>query len=312
MNTSPSIKDTKKVRLGINTGFAVNRFPEPSVWPKIVGEYLDLRYAQFTADLLNPALPASIIKSHLREIRTACRRYRVSVEHTFTSAFTRVNHLASPDPALRRYWLDWFKKFIDISAALGARSMGSHFGILTATDVASSKRRKEITEEAAAHWQTLAAYAKNKGLEYLTWEPMSIRREFGETIGEARRLHKLLNNGSPLPIKFCLDVDHGDLASPDPRDTNPYAWLAAFAKETPIIHLKQSLLDKGGHYPFLDEYNQKGKIMPGKIMAHLQKFATNDTLLLFELSFREREPHESNILAHLKTSVNFWRPYIKD
>jgi len=43
-----------KFKLGINTGFATNRFPEPEVWLRIVGKDLGLRCVQFVADLLNP------------------------------------------------------------------------------------------------------------------------------------------------------------------------------------------------------------------------------------------------------------------
>ena len=93
---------TKTIRLGINTGFALNRFPEPEIWTKIVGNLLGLRTVQFTADLLNPALPSFIIKAQIKAIRASAKRYDISIEHTFTSAFTRVNHLASPDPIIRK------------------------------------------------------------------------------------------------------------------------------------------------------------------------------------------------------------------
>lgn len=300
----------KKIRLGINTGFALNRFPEPHVWARIVGEVLNLRSVQFTADLLNASLPEEIINSQLQQIIEACRKYDVSVEHTFTSAFTRVNHLASPDEQVRKYWIKWFKKFVDISVALGAASMGSHFAILSVTDLKDESRREYITYEAIKSWQEIAAYAKERGLAYLTWEPMSIAREFGETLDKTAILHERINQGSPLPIKLCLDVDHGDVSSLNPNDTNPYAWIERFAYDSPIIHIKQSRKDKGGHYPFISEHNKEGRIQGTKIIDHLQKYGTDDTLLLLELSFREREPDESNVLEHLKESVDFWKPFI--
>lgn len=301
----------KTIRLGINTGFAINRFPEPQVWPRIVGEALDLRYAQFTADLLNPALPDAIIKKHLREIKRACKKYNVLIEHTFTSAFTRVNHFAHPDEKLRKYWIWWFKRFADISMELGAKSMGSHPGILSVTDVADKARRDFIMGEMVNCWHEVARYAKKVGLEYLAWEPMSIKREMGETLKKAELLHRKLNTDSPLPIKFCLDIDHGDVSSKNPNDTDPYAWLERFAKDAPIIHIKQSREDKSGHHPFVEPYNTSGKIIPAKFIDYLQKHGCDDTLLLLELSFREREPFESLVLPHLKESVEYWRPYMK-
>lgn len=301
----------KQVRLGINLGFAVNRFPEPEVWARIVGEFLGLRYAQFAADLLNPSLPDDIIAKELKDIREACARYNVNIEHTFTSGFTRVNHLAHPRDYQRRYWVNWFKRYADISAALGAVSMGSHPAILSVTDLKDQARYEHIMEQIVKGWHEIAAYAKEKGLKYLTWEPMSVARELGETIEKARALHARLNDGSSLPIKFCLDLDHGDLASLNPDDTDPYAWMRHFAHESPILHLKQAQQKSGnGHHPFIEPYNSTGKIQPEKVLQHLDAYGADDTLLLFELSFKEREPAESNILPHLKGSVDYWRPFV--
>jgi len=300
----------KTIRLGINTGFALNRFPEAEVWAKIVGEDLGLRTVQFTADLLNASLPDDIISYELAKIKEACKKYNVNIEHTFTSAFTRVNHLANPDEILRQYWVKWFKKFVDISVELGAVSLGSHFGILSVTDLENKDRREFITQAAIDGWHEIAKYAKEKGLKYLTWEPMSIPREFGETIEKTKELHARVNQGSPLPIKLCLDVDHGDVSSTNPDDTNPHKWLEALAYDSPIIHIKQSLKSKSGHHPFIEEYNKDGKIVPQEIVDLIQKYGTKDTLLLFEFSFREREPFESLVLKHLKESVEYWRPYI--
>src|SRR5690554_6014427 len=120
-----------QVELGINTGFALNRYTAPYQWIPLVAETFGLKTVQFTADLLNPSLPDSILFEQAAQIQSLLDDYGVRVAHTFTSAFTRVNHLSHPDPQMRAYWVDWFCRFADISMALGAESMGSHFGILT-------------------------------------------------------------------------------------------------------------------------------------------------------------------------------------
>lgn len=302
----------KHIRLGINLGFAVNRFPEPEVWARIVGEFLGLRYVQFAADLLNPSLPDEIISKEAHDIREACKKYNVKVQHAFTSGFTRVNHLAHPRDYQRRYWVNWFKRYVDICASLGAVSVGSHPAILSVTDLKDPARYEFILNEVVRGWHEIAAHAKTKGIQYLTWEPMSVARELGETIEKAQALHARLNDGSPLPIKYCLDLDHGDLASPNLDDTDPYAWMRACAAESPIMHIKQAQAKSGsGHHPFVEPYNSTGKIQPEKVLQHIDDYGVDDTLLLFELSFKEREPAESMILPHLKGSVDFWRPFVK-
>jgi len=299
-------------RLGINTGFAVNRFSEPEEWTRICGEELGIKYIQFTADMLNPSLPDRIIQSNVDLIKKSCELYNLVIKSTFTGAFTRVNHLAHPDSETRLYWIDWFKKFVDLTTALGASSMGSHFGIFTARDnndeaVRETRRRQNIDG-----WHRVGEYAAYKGLDYISWEPMSIRREQGETIKACRRLQDDVNNGSPIPFKLCLDVDHGDLSSNDPLDTDPYAWIDEFSGDTVQLHLKQSSQDKSGHWPFIAQYNEIGKIQPDKIITSLKNNNVENIDLIFEFSFRERQPADSNVITHLAESVNYWRPLIPD
>lgn len=299
-----------KATLGINTGFALNRFTTPEEWIPLVGDVFKLKTVQFTADLLNPSLPDEIIDVQLGRIKELTDAYGVEIKSTFTSAFTRVNHLAHPDPVLREYWLKWFYKFIDISIELGAESMGSHFGILTVKDNNDPAAKEERIRQNVDGWKKIATYAKGKGLKYLLWEPMSIARELGHTIEDTRVLQSQVNDDIDIPMKICLDVDHGDLASPNPDDTDPYAWIREFGRESPVIHIKQTLKDKGGHWPFTPEKNKLGKITPEKLLSALEKTGAEEVTLLLELSFREREPFESSVIDDIKASVDYWSPFV--
>jgi len=299
-------------RLGINTGFAVNRYSEPEEWIRIVGEELGLNIVQFTADMLNVDLPSKIVIQQAARIQQACQKYNVEITSTFTGGFTRVNHLAHPDVEIRDHWIKWFKKYVDLSVDLGARSMGSHFGIITHRDNNNLQERVKRREQNIKCWHEIAGYAKDRGLEFITWEPMSISREQGETIEEAHKLQRDVNITSPLPFKICLDVDHGDVSSTNPRDTDPYAWLEEFASESPLIHLKQSHMSKSGHWPFTAEHNEIGRIYPEKVVETLIDQGVEEVDLLLELSFREREPSDSTVVEVLKESVDFWRSSIKN
>ena len=62
-----------------------------------------------------------------------------------------------------------------------------------------------------------------------------------------------------------VDIDHGDVTSPNPDDVDPYAWARDFATQSPIIHIKQSTMNKGGHWPFTAQYNKDGRITPGEV-----------------------------------------------
>lgn len=303
-------------RLSINTGFAVNRFTEPEEWTRVIGEELGLRSIQMTADLLNPDLPSSIIAKEIKKIRRGCEAYNTNITGTFTGQYTRLNHLAHPNRDIRAHWIQWFKKLVDISVDLGAETMGSHFGIFTYKDNQNEHTREERRKQNIEGWHEIGLYAREKGLQYLCWEPMSIAREQGETIPEARRLQTDVNKNAPLPFHLCLDVDHGNVVSPDPQDTDPYAWLKELADESPLIHIKQSSFDKSAHHPFTRAHNEKGRIHPEKVIKTVRESTTsgkfNPIYLIIEVSLREREPTDSLVLDILKESVDYWRPHVPD
>lgn len=296
-------------KLGINTGFAVNRYAEHEEWTKIINK-AGANYAQFTADLLNVSLPKHIVKEETSKIVKSCLKNNIIISSTFTGAFTRVNHLAHPNPIIRNYWIEWFKNFVDLTLDLGCKVMGSHFGILTLKDFNDHKIRKKRIQQNIKAWHEIALYGKKKGIKHILWEPMSVGRELGETIENCEKLNEQVNKDSPLPFKLCLDVDHGDVSSKNSNDTDPYYWIKKFGKISPVIHLKQSLENKGGHWPFTDEYNKIGKIKPDKIINLLKELSINECDLILELSFREREPFDSNALDTLTESVNYWNKYL--
>jgi len=293
-------------RLGINTGFAVNRYTDPKSWCTLVNK-CDVESVQLTADLINPSLPKNIIQDQINQINTHRRNNNIKITSTFTGAYTRLNHLSHPDIKLRKYWIKWFKKFAEISIDLDSNVMGSHFGILTANDYNNKNTYELRKKEAIEGWHEIAFYAKKIGITNILWEPMSVGREFGETIEKCNSLQNELNTGSPLPFKICLDVDHGDLSSNNPDDTDPYKWLEKFCKDSPVIHLKQSSGDKSGHWPFTKEYNSKGRIIPSKVIAILKEKKIINTDLILELSFKEREPWDSSIENSLIESVKYWK-----
>jgi len=299
--------NTMNISLGINTGFAINRFPRPEDWIPVVSQELGLDTVQFTADLLNPFLPDSLIERDVARIRELCGRSGIRVETAFTSAFTRVNHVLHPDLEMRRVWLGWLKRFIDISAALGASGMGSHFGIMSVHDNAEPELREERIAGGVAAWRELSEHAASRGLDYVMFEPMSIPREVGETITATRGILDRCTEGFAVPMRLCLDVDHGDLESSEPRDTDPHAWIRAFAGEIACIHVKQSVRDKGGHYPFTREFNEQGKIVPEEIIGTMASAGIEDCTLLLEISHRERWPAEYRVLHDLKASVAYWK-----
>ena len=140
---------------------------------------------------------------------------------------------------------------------------------------------------------------------------MSVGREFGETIASALALQdRLTALNTAVPIKMMADIDHGDVTSPDPDNIDPYAWARAVPKVSPIIHIKQSLMDKSGHRPFTAEHNAHGRIEPELLLKALAEGGAVDNEICLELSFKEREPSDRAVIAGIAESIGFWAPHI--
>lgn len=298
--------------LSLNTNPLVNRFAEADDLIDTVARDLRIRDLQLTHEFINPSWPAPVIRRLTREMGRALERTGVRVTSGMTGPYGRLNHFGHPDRDVRRYYVDWFKTFADIIGDLGGRSVGTQFAILTYRDFDDAARREEMIRIAIDCWAEVAEHAKAAGLDHVFWEPMSVGREFGPTIAETLALQERLTAaGMAVPMWMMADIDHGDVTSPDPDDTDPYAWARAVPEVSPIIHIKQSKMDKGGHRPFTAEHNATGRVQPEPLLAALAEGGARDNEICLELSFKEREPDDRNVIPAIAESIAFWAPHIE-
>ncbi len=297
--------------LSLNTNPLVNRFAEPDDLIWTVARDVRIRDLQLTHEFINPGWPAHVIRRLTRQMRAACEQTGVRVTSGMTGPYGRLNHFGHPDAEVRRYFIDWFKGFAEIIGDLGGVAVGTQFAIFTYRDYDDPVRREELVRIAIDGWAEVAEHAKGAGLRYVFWEPMSIGREFGETIAACLALQERLSAANmAIPMWMMADIDHGDVTSADPDDYDPYAWARAVARFSPIIHVKQSLMDKGGHYPFTAEFNARGRIQPEPLLAAFGVGGGVDNEICLELSFNEREPHDREVIAKIAESVAFWAPHV--
>lgn len=298
--------------LSLNTNPLVNRFAEPDDLITTVARDLRIRDLQLTHEFINPGWPAPVVSRLTRQMSAALDRTGVRVTSGMTGPYGRLNHFGHPDAEVRRYYVEWFKTFADIIGALGGASVGTQFAIFTFKDYDDPTRREELIRIAIDCWAEVAEHAKSVGLSYVFWEPMSIGREFGETIEACLALQQRLTLADmPAPMRMMADVDHGDIASDNPDDLNPYAWARAVPKVSPIIHIKQSLMDKGGHRPFTAEFNAKGCIQPELLIEAFRMGGGENNEICLELSFKEREPDDREVIPQIAESVAFWAPHVE-
>lgn len=295
-----------KLSLGVNLGFAINKYFEPEVWPRVVRE-MGVDRVQFVADVLNPMMPREWVDKQIEKTLVYMKEYDVKVTSIFTSAFTRINHLMHPDAEARKIYVDFFKRFFDMGARLGAKSGGSHFGIMTFTDYENENRRKFLTEEGIRNWQTLTKYAREIGFEFLIFEPMSVEREMANTVEDSLYLMNRVNEDCGVPMRLVIDIGH----APHPDQRDPYPWLEKAGKWSPVVHLQQTMLGKSMHWPFTKQYEKDGHIKADRVIESLRAGGAEECELILELSHREHRDTEPLILPDHKESIDYWRSFVE-
>jgi sugar phosphate isomerase/epimerase len=298
------------IALAISTNPLINRFAEPEDLISVCANEIGISRLQLTHEFINPAWPLATQHRLVARYASACAKHGVDITSLCTGAYARINNLGHPDDGVRKWTEQWMMGLVDIASDLGARSAGSQFAIFTYQDFDDPQRKEALLSAVLASWAEICAHAQKRGLDHLFWEHMSIGREFGETLSNCRTLMNRISTVVGPGLKVMLDVDHGDVASGNSRDTDPYAWLEAFGGDCRILHLKQASANKGGHWPFVEPYNSTGRIKPDELLSAIKKWGHPEMELCLELAFREREPNDRQAVDLLRQSVEYWKPYV--
>jgi sugar phosphate isomerase/epimerase len=290
--------------LGINTCFAVKRWPEPERWAEIVAGTLGLGMVQHSLDLVDLEADAPL-REQAEAVAVACAAHGIGVHSTFTGlgAYGR-NLLLDPDPVQRGRAAAWFRRAIDFTAAAGGRAAGGHVGAFSVADWRDAARRDELWGGLRADLRDLAAYAGEQGLEAFLFENMAARRE-PSTIAEAESLLASGEDGRAA-IALCLDVGHQCVVGTGGEDRDPYAWLRRLGARSPVIHVQQSDAEADHHWPFTAAHNAQGRIDAGRVLDALDASGAREVALVLEVipSF---EQDDDLVLAELAESAEHWR-----
>ena len=290
-----------RVRLGINTCFAVKRWPRPEDWAPIVRDRLGLRLVQHSFDLVASGSSGADAEALARFARDA----GLELHSTFTGlAAYSDNLLLGPDRAGRAVALAWYGWAIDWTAALGARATGGHVGAFSVPDWVDLTHRDERWSGLRQALDDLARRAHAAGLEYLMVENLAAARE-PSTIEMIRDL--LTDGGNDrVPIRLCLDVGHMCVPGTSGDDRDPYAWLRKLGSAAPVVQLQQSDAASDHHWPFTAERNASGRIDADRVLDALADGGVEATVLILEM-IPPFEQEDGAVLDDLAASVEYWR-----
>jgi D-erythrulose 1-phosphate 3-epimerase len=299
-----------RVRLGINTAFAVKRWPRPADWAAIVSSELGLDLVELSLDLMDDIDTSDGRERTADETRSALGRHGLQAETVFTGlAAYSLNLLMHPDPGRRRAAMNWYASVIDLAARLGASGAGGHVGTMSVPDWSDPARRARRWTGLQAGLAELAGAARAAGLDYLLVENLASHREPSTIAG----LQTLLTDGDAdrVPVRLCLDVGHQCVPGTTGADRDPYAWLAQFSGGLAEVQLQQSDGLADHHWPFTPERNQSGLIEPGRVLDTLAAAGAKDVLLVLEV-IPPFEQDDAEVLADLRSSAELWQAALSE
>jgi D-erythrulose 1-phosphate 3-epimerase len=291
--------------LGVNTCFAVKRWPEPERWAEIVRERVGVDLVQHSMDLVRLDGSAGLRSRQAESIRLACERRGLLLHSTFTGlAAYSSNMLLDPVPEVRTWAEEWWRRAIAFTALVGARATGGHVGAFTVTDWRDDRRRMERWDNLRAGLDRLAVAAREAGLDALYVENLAAARE-PSTMAQ---IESLLTEGDRdrVPIALCLDVGHQCVSGTSGEERDPYAWLERFGSRAPVVQLQQSDAAADHHWPFTPEKNALGRIDPDRVLTSLAASGAENVALVLEI-IPPFEEDDDRVIDDLAVSAELWR-----
>jgi D-erythrulose 1-phosphate 3-epimerase len=292
-------------RLGVNTCFAVKRWPRPVDWAPIVREEFGLDLVQHSLDLVDVDAGAAEQRRHAAELRAACDGNGLELHSTFTGlAAYSANLLLHPDRDSRDRALGWYGRVIDFTAAAGAASTGGHVGAYSVPDWRDPGRREQLWHELKAALDRVTADACRAGLSSLMIENLAAARE-PATMTDIRSLLTAGDAGH-VPIVLCLDVGHQCVPGATGEEADPYAWLERLGAAAPVVQLQQSDAAGDHHWPFTPDANRAGRIEARRVLRALEASGAKQVALVLEI-IPPFETDDDQVVDDLRVSAEYWR-----
>jgi sugar phosphate isomerase/epimerase len=270
--------------LGINTCFAVKRWPRPEDWAAVVRNDLGLDLVELSADLLEGMEAPGERSLTIARTRAALADHGLVAETTFTglNAFGS-NLLMHPEPKRRAAGVGWYRSLVDVTAELGAAATGGHVGTMSVPDWTAADRREARMAALRESLAEIAGHARRAGLEFLMLENLPSPREPSTFAW----IEGLLTDGDEthVPWRLCFDVGHTCTPGATDLELDPYAW------------------------PFSASRNRAGVIDAAKLLQALEATTAGDVRLILEI-IPPGEQSDDEVLAELKESVDYWRQAI--
>ncbi|MCX7017516.1 MAG: TIM barrel protein [bacterium] len=297
------------VKLGFDLNCFSNRLMEPESWTDFVAS-CGVKTVQYNFDLLDHLLPRGIWERIARRTLDCCAEKGIRIKCAFGGHNHHQNYLGHPDDEVARAYEDSYCRMADVTAALGGEGFGTCFAITSTAVHNNPTRRAEVLNRAIDSYRRIAEYSRRQGVKYLLFETTSVPRETCATFAETDWVLEQLGDAA-IPMKVCLDVGHRNQENSTAPEADYRQWILRYGRVSPLIHIQQCNAATSAHWPFLDEFNGKGDVLPAEVLRTVADSGTEDEVLLaLEVRHRAYFPDEYDWEKNLRQSVDYWRRWI--
>lgn len=176
------------------------------------------------------------------QLKKDADNFGITIDSLFT-AHRELGGFFQKDPVWARVARRNFERFIEIGALLGAQSVGSNPGAVMRDQMGLKAEGIRCYTE---HMKELMQFAHQKGIEWLTIEPMSCLAEpptLPEEViamGDELTAYHLANPDSTSRVGYCTDIAHGYLNQQGELGFNHIELFESTLPYLYEIHLKNT------------------------------------------------------------------------
>ena len=180
--------------------------------------------------------------SYFQRLRKQADDFGITIESLFT-AHRELGGFFREDPEWEAVARRNFERFIEIGALLGAKSVGSNPGAVP-RDLMGTKQRG--LDCYLRNMKELMPFAKQRGVDWLTIEPMSCLAEPPTLPSEVQEMGATLaryhqqNPETTAQVGFCTDIAHGYLNAHEGGELTPVELFESTLPWLYEIHLKNT------------------------------------------------------------------------
>lgn len=286
------------MRPGLCLSFCNKRWESPEALAEFVAS-LGIRQVQFSWDLVNPWWEDKIRDELACEYVEAFCQKQIEMTVSFSGmAAYAYSNLLSGDSRVRDMGMTFFKRAVDMTAAMGIPALGTPAGCMDQRQLSGD--RKEVRKRLTDDLMLLARYAARKGLKQIYLEPTPVKAEIPNTASEAVKLMEELSGKTQIPIGLVLDWGHVLFHSfnEEPADMN--YWLSTCKGYVGACHIQQCDGQMDRHWGF----SMPGAVTPEMIRSVLKNPDADGIVHYLEYCPAFETPNEE-VIMELRKSVEY-------